>query len=84
MLGLSGALPEAAAAHHEDMCLLTLSEREEQYRLVGAAVAWPSDWTPAEKHGLTLRALYAPLAGIRGDAVYNRRLRFPLRSAVER
>ncbi len=44
MLGLFGGLPEAAAAHHEDMCLLTLRTDEQQYRLVGAAVAWPSDW----------------------------------------
>ena len=63
MLGLSGALPEAAVAHHEDMCLLTRAEGEDQYRLVGAAVAWPSDWTPAEKMGLPLRALHAPIQG---------------------
>ena len=63
MLGLSGGLPEAACNHHEDMCLLTLREGEEQYRLVGAAVAWPSDWTPADKMGLPLRALHAPIQG---------------------
>ena len=63
MLGLSGGLPEAAAAHHEDMCLLTLSPGEEQYRLIGAAVAWPSDWTPSEKLGLPLTALHAPIQG---------------------
>ncbi|MBX7541801.1 heme-dependent oxidative N-demethylase family protein [Qipengyuania sphaerica] len=63
MLGLSGGLPEAAHAHHEDMCLLTLRPGDEQYRLVGAAVAWPSDWTPADKMGLPLRALHAPIQG---------------------
>ena len=63
MLVLEGALPEAAAAHHEDMCLLTRRDDEEQYRLVGAAVAWPSDWTPADKLGLPLRALHAPIQG---------------------
>lgn len=63
MLGLSGGLPEAAAGHHEDMCLLTLREGEAQYRLVGAAVAWPSDWQPADKIGLPLRALHAPIQG---------------------
>ncbi|MBX7526527.1 heme-dependent oxidative N-demethylase family protein [Qipengyuania vesicularis] len=63
MLGLSGGLPEAARAHHEDMCLLTLQPGDEQYRLVGAAVAWPSDWTPADKMGLPLRALHAPIQG---------------------
>lgn len=63
MLGVSGALPEAALAHHEDMCLLTLTPGDLQYRLVGAAVAWPSDWTPAAKLGLPLRALHAPIQG---------------------
>ncbi len=63
MLGLAGGLPEAAQAHHEDMCLLTLRPGDEQYRLVGAAVAWPSDWTPADKTGLPLRALHAPIQG---------------------
>ena len=63
MLGVEGALPEAALAAHEDMCLLTRSSAEEQYRLIGAAVAWPSDWHPAEKIGLPLRALHAPIAG---------------------
>ena len=63
MLGHCGGLPEAAHAHHEDMCLLTRHPDEEQYRLVGAAVAWPSDWTPADKLGLPLRALHAPIQG---------------------
>ena len=63
MLGLAGGLPEAAAAHHEDMCLLTRREGEAVYRLVGAAVAWPSDWRPAEKMGLALTALHAPIQG---------------------
>jgi dimethylamine monooxygenase subunit A len=63
MLGLAGGLPQAAAAHHEDMCLLTRREGEDLYRLVGAAVAWPSDWHPAEKLGLALTALHAPIQG---------------------
>ena len=63
MLGIEGGLREAAHAHHEDMCLLTLRPGDEQYRLVGAAVAWPSDWRPADKLGLPLRALHAPIAG---------------------
>lgn len=63
MLGVPGALPEAALAHHEDMCLLTKAEGEEVYRLIGAAVAWPSDWHPKDKIGLPLRALHAPIAG---------------------
>ncbi len=63
MLGVQGALPEAAFATHEDLCLLTKREEEDVYRLIGAAVAWPSDWHPAEKIGLPLRALHAPIAG---------------------
>ena len=45
------------------MCLLTLRPGDDQYRLVGAAVAWPSDWTPADKMGLPLRSLHAPIQG---------------------
>ncbi|MHA7818072.1 MAG: heme-dependent oxidative N-demethylase family protein [Erythrobacter sp.] len=63
MLGVSGAIRDAARASHEDMCLLTLPDDGDQYRLVGAAVAWPSDWHPADKIGLPLRALHAPIAG---------------------
>ena len=63
MLGIEGALPEVALACHEDMCLLTLPEGDDQYRLIGAAVAWPSDWHPKDKLGLPLRALHAPIAG---------------------
>lgn len=63
MLGTQGALPEAALAVHEDLCLLTKREGEDVYRLIGAAVAWPSDWHPSEKIGLPLRALHAPIAG---------------------
>jgi hypothetical protein len=63
MMGVEGALPEAALAVHEDLCLLTRRDGEEVYRLIGAAVAWPSDWHPADKIGLPLRALHAPIAG---------------------
>lgn len=63
MLGLSGALPEAAAAHHEDMCLLTRHPDEDIYRLVGAAVAFPTDWHPRYKMGLPLAAMHAPIQG---------------------
>ncbi|WP_241761178.1 DUF3445 domain-containing protein [Erythrobacter sp. NAP1] len=63
LVGLNGSLPEAAMGSHEDMCLLTKREGEDQYRLIGAAVAWPSDWHPKDKIGLPLRALHAPIAG---------------------
>ncbi|TRD10052.1 DUF3445 domain-containing protein [Erythrobacter insulae] len=63
MLGINGGLREAALASHEDMCLLTRRAGEDVYRLIGAAVAWPSDWYPSDKIGLPLRALHAPIAG---------------------
>lgn len=63
MLGISGALPEAAVAHHEDMCLLTRQADEDIYRLVGAAVAYPTDWHPKDKLGLPLAAMHAPIQG---------------------
>ncbi|MEM6826618.1 MAG: DUF3445 domain-containing protein [Pseudomonadota bacterium] len=63
MLGAEGALPEAAAASHEDMCLLQRFADEDYYQLIGAAVAWPTDWHPKDKLGLPLRALHAPIAG---------------------
>lgn len=63
MLGVKGALPQAALAVHEDLCLLTRAPGEEAYRLIGEAVAWPSDWHPKDKIGLPLRALHAPIAG---------------------
>ncbi|MEM1194921.1 MAG: DUF3445 domain-containing protein [Pseudomonadota bacterium] len=63
MQGVVGALPQAAASAHEDMCLLTQFAGEDHYRLIGAAVAWPTDWHPKEKLGLPLRALHAPIAG---------------------
>ncbi len=63
LLGVDGALPEAALSAHEDMCLLTQSSVGETYRLIGAAVAWPTDWHPKHKLGLPLRALHAPIAG---------------------
>lgn len=67
MLGVTGSLRDAALAAHEDMCLLTPGSTgrngEKIYRLIGAAVAWPSDWRPKDKIGLPLRALHAPIAG---------------------
>lgn len=63
MLRINGALGEAALSAHEDMCLLVRRQNESAFRLVGTAVAWPSDWLPAEKIGLPLRALHAPIEG---------------------
>jgi hypothetical protein len=45
------------------MCLLTRRPDEAVYRLVGAAVAFPTDWRPADKLGRPLVALHAPIHG---------------------
>lgn len=63
MVGVEGGLPEAAAARHEDMCLLKKFAGEDFYRLIGAAVAWPTDWHPKDKMGLPLAAMHAPIQG---------------------
>ncbi|MBE5073230.1 DUF3445 domain-containing protein [Erythrobacteraceae bacterium E2-1 Yellow Sea] len=63
MLGVEGGLPEVAAVHHEDMCLLQRFGDEAFYRLIGAAVVWPSDWHPKDKMGLPLTAMHAPIQG---------------------
>jgi len=63
MLGVDGALPESALSVWEDMCLLTRLPDEDIYRLIGAAVAFPTDWHPADKMGLPMTALHAPIDG---------------------
>ncbi len=63
MLGVEGGLEAAARAAHEDMCLLARDDGEDIYRLIGAAVAWPTDWHPADKLGLPLIAMHAPIQG---------------------
>jgi len=63
MLGVSGGLEQAARSAWEDICLLTRRDGEAIYRLVGAAVAFPTDWRPQDKLGLPLIALHAPIHG---------------------
>jgi hypothetical protein len=60
---VDGGLEGAARSAWEDMCLLTRRHDEEIYRLVGAAVAFPTDWRPADKIGRPLLALHAPIHG---------------------
>lgn len=67
MLGTSGGLEAAARAVWEDMCLLQTVPDEAVYRLIGAAVAFPTDWSPADKLGLPLTALHAPIHGYEGQ-----------------
>ena len=63
LLGVSGGLVGAAKSHHEDMCLLTRNPNEDMYRLVGAAVAYPTDWHAKDKMALPLTAMHAPIQG---------------------
>ncbi|MGB3165561.1 MAG: DUF3445 domain-containing protein [Alteraurantiacibacter sp.] len=62
LVGADGGLESAARHAWEDMCML-LPDADGLYRLVGAAVAFPTDWHPADKIGLPLRALHAPIHG---------------------
>src|SRR5690606_22616592 len=63
LLGVSGGLEQAARAVWEDLCVLTRRDGEDVYRLVGTAVAFPTDWRPVDKLGLPLVALHKPIHG---------------------
>ncbi len=63
MLGVDGGLEGAARSAWEDMCLLEPDETGQTYRLIGAAVAFPTDWHPADKIGLPLVGLHKPIHG---------------------
>jgi hypothetical protein len=55
-------LGEAAAAVWEDICVLQ-ADKAGAYRLTAAAVGFPTDWHLAEKMGLPLMAIHAPIHG---------------------
>ncbi len=61
LLGVSGGLEGAARSTWEDLCLLTRRPDEAAYRLVGAAVAFPTDWRIADKLGRPMIALHTPI-----------------------
>ena len=63
MLSVPGGLEGTARSAWEDMCLLVRRPGDDVYRLVGAAVAFPTDWRPADKLGLPLVALHRPIHG---------------------
>jgi hypothetical protein len=63
MFGVGGGIEGAARAAWEDMCLLTRRDGEPAYRLVGAAVAFPTDWRIADKLGRPMIALHTPIHG---------------------
>jgi hypothetical protein len=63
LLGVTGGLEGAARSVWEDLCLLTRRPDEPAYRLVGAAVAFPTDWRTADKLGRPMIALHTPIHG---------------------
>jgi hypothetical protein len=63
LLGVTGGLEGAARSAWEDMCLLVRRPDEPAYRLVGAAVAFPTDWRIADKLGHPMIALHTPIHG---------------------
>ena len=63
MLGVDGGLAEAARSCWEDLCLLQPDGDDGQYRLTAGAVAFPTDWRLADKLGLPLTAIHAPIHG---------------------
>jgi hypothetical protein len=62
MLGAAD-LESAARAHWEDFCILTQDAPGQSYRLVAAAVAFPTDWRLSEKIGKPLHAVHEPIHG---------------------
>lgn len=62
MLG-ADCLEHAARAHWEDFCLLTQVDPGQPYRLVAAAVGFPTDWRLSEKMGKPLHAVHEPIHG---------------------
>lgn len=59
-------LGQAACRTWEDLCVLTRVGEQEPFRLTGAAVAFPTDWVVADKLGLPLGDVHAPIHGYAG------------------
>ncbi|MBM3595848.1 MAG: DUF3445 domain-containing protein [Alphaproteobacteria bacterium] len=57
------SLDAALRAHWEDFCLLTRDGPGQPYRLVAAAVGFPTDWRLAEKMGKPLHVVHEPIHG---------------------
>jgi hypothetical protein len=62
MLGVAGDLGAAARACWEDLCILQ-PDANGRYHLTAGAVAFPTDWRLADKMGLPLTAIHAPIHG---------------------
>lgn len=63
ILGVSGGLAGAARSTWEDLCIVTRDWATDTYRLTGGALAFPTDWRLADKLGLPLTAVHAPIHG---------------------
>ena len=55
-------LPEAARAVWEDLCGMQ-ADADGAYRLTAGALGFPTDWSLAEKLGLPMLAIHAPIHG---------------------
>ena len=62
MVGTTGGLAGAARGCWEDLCLLQ-PDAAGQYRLTAGAVGFPTDWRLADKLGLPLATVHAPIHG---------------------
>lgn len=62
-VGVTGGLTEAAHAVWEDLCLLQPLGPDGMYVLTAGALAFPTDWHLAEKIGLPVAAIHAPIHG---------------------
>lgn len=63
LIGVSGGLAEAAHAVWEDLCLLQPIGPNGAYALTAGALAFPTDWRLADKIGLPVDAIHAPIHG---------------------
>lgn len=61
-----GSLSRLAAAWEPDL-LLMRRDAAGEFRLAGGAVCFPSSWTPAEKLGLTIDAIHAPVPTVNAE-----------------
>ena len=62
LLGVDGGLAEAAVSVWEDLCILQ-PDPAGVYVLTAAAVAFPTDWRVADKIGLSIDRVHAPIYG---------------------
>ncbi len=62
LVGIDGDLRDAAAVTWEDLCVLE-RDGEGRFVLTAGAVAFPTDWRLADKIGLPVGAIHAPIHG---------------------